>query len=229
MSSPLPPARAPFFAVPLAVSMENSTPNQLASVRFSCPGLPLPFLPFVWVLIQGSWKPCPSHAILKRQGHKICCRLRVWSKAIGAFGSNLSALKTGSKAEDSVLSKRGFMSLIYLFLWSTSPCSCDGSNISGVLAFSRRMPAEGFLNKTFSPFSSFFLTNCGGEKKLASKLQPGQCVWFRTVRKIRSKSQEPWGSETSEGSLWTCCSLVFLQVLPYHSPLFFSAPYTFAY
>lgn len=160
MSSPLPAAHAPFFPGPLAVSMENSTPNWLASVKFSCPGLPPPFLPFVWVLIQGSWKPCPSHAVSKCQEHKICCRLRVWSKAIWAFGSNLSVLKTGSEAGDSVLSKCGFRSLIYSFLWSTSPGSCDGSKLSGVLAFSRRSQAEGFLNKTFSPFSSFFITNC---------------------------------------------------------------------
>lgn len=36
--------------------------------------------------------------------------------------------------------------------------------LSGLLAFSRRMQAEGFLNKTFSPFSSF-LTNCVLRKK----------------------------------------------------------------
>lgn len=138
-SSPLPSVHAPFFPVPLAVSTEKSTPNWLSSVRFSCPGLPLPFLPFVWVVIQGSWKLCPSHAVSKCQGHKLCCRLRVWSKATWAFGSNLSVLKTGSKAGHSVLSKCGFRSLIYLFLWSTSPWSCDGSNLSGVLAFSRRM------------------------------------------------------------------------------------------
>lgn len=141
MSSPLPLAHAPFSPVPLAMSMENSTPNWLASVRFSCPGLPFPFLPFVWVVIQGSWKPCPSHAISKCQGHTICCRLSVWSKAIWVFGSNLFVLKTGSKAGPSVLSKLGFRSPIYLFLWSTSSCSCNGSDLSGMLTFSRRMQA----------------------------------------------------------------------------------------
>lgn len=45
MSSPLPPAHVSLFPVPLAMSVENSTPDWLASVRSSCPGLP--FLPFV--------------------------------------------------------------------------------------------------------------------------------------------------------------------------------------
>lgn len=146
----LPLARGSIFPVPLAVPVENSTPNWLASVVF-----------LSWTSLSAIWLSCdpgqldalPSYAIPKCQGQKICCGLRGRSKAIWAFGSSLFVLKAGSEAGDSVLSKRGFRSPSYLFLWWTGPCSCEAC-----------WPPWG----QFYPLSSFFwnkLSVAGVKKK----------------------------------------------------------------
>lgn len=88
----------PLLSCPLArVSGEQH--SQLACIcQIFLPWTPRSAVCVFW---SRTVRSLASHMPFQRGRDKICCRLRVSSKATGAFGSNLSVSKAVSKAGDS--------------------------------------------------------------------------------------------------------------------------------